>query len=287
ARSRGAPDAPVPRIPSTITSAAEHTAAGSPPNRPTRCPCLSAAAGSRSPTATSATSRPPAASPPSATNASPPLSPPPTAATSRPRPNRRLRTSAAGRPAFSTWTRSGTPPASRAARSRRADSSALTSATCSRPKTPRIARTFSPASVRSIDRRFAEPVSPTPPPHTMAHAPPGPWEAKLSWGVAEPATTPSGDVRKVRLLVALADRSAEADLAVVDPDVEPTLRIGADPRLVRDRRPITTIVGEREHHPMITLPTLRELHTCRHHSSPPLSRDNASRRPPQIGRAHV
>jgi hypothetical protein len=46
------------------------------------------------------------------------------------------------------------------------------------------------------------------------------------------------------LFVRVNDRPAEADLAVVDPDVEPTFRIITHPGLVRNRRPIAPIVAE-------------------------------------------
>src|SRR3954471_10051064 len=45
-------------------------------------------------------------------------------------------------------------------------------------------------------------------------------------------------------LVALADGSSEADLAVVDSEVEAAVGIGADPGLVRDRSPLAAVVGE-------------------------------------------
>src|SRR5262245_5123640 len=55
----------------------------------------------------------------------------------------------------------------------------------------------------------------------------------------------TADRRRLRgSLVALADRPSEADLAVVDPEVEAAIGIGADPGLVGDRGPFATVVGE-------------------------------------------
>src|SRR2546425_381823 len=45
-----------------------------------------------------------------------------------------------------------------------------------------------------------------------------------------------------RLLGALADRATEGDLPVIDADVEPALRVAADPGLVGDRRPVAAVV---------------------------------------------
>src|SRR5215218_1004223 len=45
-------------------------------------------------------------------------------------------------------------------------------------------------------------------------------------------------------LIALPYRSAETDFPVVDPKVEPAVRIGADPRLVGNRRALPPIIGK-------------------------------------------
>src|SRR5690554_3480226 len=79
---------------------------------------------------------------------------------------------------------------------------------------------------------------------------------------------------RARLLVALTDRATEADLAVVDPDVEAALRIRADPGLVGDRRAVTTVVRERQHVPLSTLLAPWVIHLHRH-SSPPLNWDTS------------
>src|SRR5580765_4602512 len=53
------------------------------------------------------------------------------------------------------------------------------------------------------------------------------------------------DGRGRRLLVALSDRPPEGDLAVIDAEIEAAVGIGTDPRLVRDRRALAPVVGER------------------------------------------
>jgi hypothetical protein len=45
-------------------------------------------------------------------------------------------------------------------------------------------------------------------------------------------------------LIALSYRSAETDFPVVDPKVEPAVRIGADPRLVCNRRAFPPVIGK-------------------------------------------
>src|SRR3990172_9450567 len=55
-----------------------------------------------------------------------------------------------------------------------------------------------------------------------------------------------------------ADAAAEADLAVVDPKVEPAGRIAAHPGLVGDGRPVATVVGERQQDAVVALPALRK-----------------------------
>jgi hypothetical protein len=52
---------------------------------------------------------------------------------------------------------------------------------------------------------------------------------------------------------------SEADLAVVDSQVEAAIRIAAHPRLVRDRRAIPAVVAERKERALATLPAHREL----------------------------
>src|SRR5690606_7983682 len=109
------------------------------------------------------------------------------------------------------------------------------------------------------------------------YAPNVPTTGRWRSQVRHPGSAPRGPRRRGvggggRLLVALADGPAEADLAVVDPDVEPALGIGAHPRLVGDGRSIASVVRERQHLAVLTLPALRELSRRRHRSSPPLSR---------------
>src|SRR5688572_22674211 len=53
-----------------------------------------------------------------------------------------------------------------------------------------------------------------------------------------------------------ADSSSQADLAVVDANVEPAVGIAADPRLVGDRGPIPTVVGQGEQHSVTALPAI-------------------------------
>src|SRR5207247_4000051 len=55
------------------------------------------------------------------------------------------------------------------------------------------------------------------------------------------------------------DAAAEADLTVVDPDVEPARGVAAHPGLVGDRRPIATVVRERQQHTIVALATLGEI----------------------------
>src|SRR5262249_48720487 len=63
----------------------------------------------------------------------------------------------------------------------------------------------------------------------------------------------------LRTLVAREpDAATEADLAVVDAEVEPAGRIAAHPGLVRDRRSIATVIGERQQNPVVALPALRK-----------------------------
>jgi len=60
------------------------------------------------------------------------------------------------------------------------------------------------------------------------------------------------------LLVALADTATQRDLPIVDPDVEPTLRVGAHPGLIANGRSLAAIVGKRKKDPRFALETLRK-----------------------------
>src|SRR5690606_34082396 len=61
------------------------------------------------------------------------------------------------------------------------------------------------------------------------------------------------------LLVALTDRAPEADLTIVDPDIEPAIRAVADPCFERDGRTVPAVVGQGNQLPFPTLPALRQL----------------------------
>src|SRR5262245_13606719 len=65
-----------------------------------------------------------------------------------------------------------------------------------------------------------------------------------------------------RLLAREPEPASEADLAVVDADIEAAVRVVADPRLVGDRRSVAAVVGQRQQDPLAALETLgkRELH---------------------------
>src|SRR6185503_6705745 len=51
----------------------------------------------------------------------------------------------------------------------------------------------------------------------------------------------------------LLDDAPEADLPVIDAQIEPALRVGAHPRLVGDRRAFAAVVGERNQRAVATL----------------------------------
>src|SRR5437016_2229990 len=55
------------------------------------------------------------------------------------------------------------------------------------------------------------------------------------------------------------DRAPQRDLAVVDPHVEAARRIAAHPRLVRDRRAVAAVIGERQQHAVLALAAIGEL----------------------------
>src|SRR5689334_5834748 len=79
-------------------------------------------------------------------------------------------------------------------------------------------------------------------------------------GGPEPtARSPRRAARAGRSLLRLPDRAPEADLAVVDPDVEAALRVAADPRLVGDRRAVAPIIRERQERSFATFPAVGEL----------------------------
>src|SRR6188474_803615 len=53
-----------------------------------------------------------------------------------------------------------------------------------------------------------------------------------------------------------ADGAAEADLAIVDTNVEAARRIAAHPRLVVDRGAVAPVVRQRQQHAVVALPAL-------------------------------
>src|SRR5687768_1373048 len=71
-----------------------------------------------------------------------------------------------------------------------------------------------------------------------------------------------------RSLEALADGAAEADLAVVDADVEAAVGVGAHPRLVGDGGAFAAVVRQRHQDPLVALLALRVLAVVRHDSLP-------------------
>src|SRR5262249_49800516 len=56
------------------------------------------------------------------------------------------------------------------------------------------------------------------------------------------------------------DLLAEADLALVDPQGEATIRIGAGPCLENHRRTFLPVIGERDEHPVATFQAFGKLH---------------------------
>src|SRR6266545_5415812 len=62
------------------------------------------------------------------------------------------------------------------------------------------------------------------------------------------------------LLAREADAAPQADLAVVDPQVEPAARVAAHPGLVGDGRPVAPVVGEWQQHAVVAFPALGEAH---------------------------
>src|SRR5687767_11490074 len=69
------------------------------------------------------------------------------------------------------------------------------------------------------------------------------------------------------LLVRLSERPTEVDLAVVDADVEPAVRIAADPCLVGNGCTIPAVVAHRQQFAVPAFPTLRQLDVLDHKSS--------------------
>src|SRR5690606_6691270 len=68
------------------------------------------------------------------------------------------------------------------------------------------------------------------------------------------------------LLVTLADRPSEADLAIIDADIEAAFGADADPRLEGDRGPVTSVVRKWHELAVIAFAALGELE-IRHHLS--------------------
>src|SRR6267142_597461 len=75
--------------------------------------------------------------------------------------------------------------------------------------------------------------------------------------------------RRVRLLGGWTDRATQADLTVVDADVEAAGGIRTDPGLVRNRGAIPAVIRERYQHSNRTFTAIREIYFHLPHSSPP------------------
>ena len=71
----------------------------------------------------------------------------------------------------------------------------------------------------------------------------------------------------MRLLVRLTDGTAEADLSVINADVEAALGIAAHPGLVGNRRTIASVIAEREKYALFALLAMREIHGLCHCAS--------------------
>jgi hypothetical protein len=69
-------------------------------------------------------------------------------------------------------------------------------------------------------------------------------------------------------LVALSYRAPKADLAVVDPQIEPAIRVGADPGFVGNRRAFAAVIGKWNEGSLRALLTGRPLFRL-HASLPP------------------
>src|SRR2546429_2237346 len=86
--------------------------------------------------------------------------------------------------------------------------------------------------------------------------------------------------RRPSLLEALADGATEGDLPVIDADIEPALGVRADPRLVRDRRPVAAIVRQRNEETLLALSAGGPLpHVV--HAAPPFTRSDPPIRAPR------
>src|SRR5262245_56937589 len=76
---------------------------------------------------------------------------------------------------------------------------------------------------------------------------------------AAPRTARADRLVLVRLLRGDSDFAPQADLAVVDADVESARGIAADPCLVGDGRTVAPIVRQREQHSVLALATLGKI----------------------------
>ena len=74
-------------------------------------------------------------------------------------------------------------------------------------------------------------------------------------GVSSPPSSSQCPTLLPVLLETLSDCPTKRDLAVVDSDVESTVRIVADPCFVSDRCPVTPVVGERQQNTFAALLT--------------------------------
>src|SRR5262245_53825 len=70
--------------------------------------------------------------------------------------------------------------------------------------------------------------------------------------------SPHASICLLPLFVRLAHGPSETDLAVVDPQVEPAVRIAAHPRLVRDGCAVLAVVAQREERTFTTLTARRK-----------------------------
>src|SRR5688500_10148613 len=86
-------------------------------------------------------------------------------------------------------------------------------------------------------------------------------------------------------LVGGPDRAAEAQLTVVDADVEPAVGVAADPGLVGDRCAIAAVVAHREQVAVAALSAGRKLDRLRH--SPSASSGVGVRAPSRSGVLHA
>src|SRR5207247_9275459 len=79
---------------------------------------------------------------------------------------------------------------------------------------------------------------------------------------------------------AVADGATERDADVIDAESEPALVVRADPRLIRDRRPVAAIVRQRNEETLLALSAGGPLpHVV--HAAPPFTRSDTPIRAPR------